>query len=304
VALLAGTAYDPGTATTASTATLQAMTAIDTTNLRLTFTAPANGIVLVRLRTVMHGATTSGQVLLGVLDGATVRGRQAPIPANRISTGNAAIQIALESSFLVTGLTPSTSYTWDAAYGVEFAVASSGLKYGGPNDTTANNAFGAFTYEIWETQNLLAGKNYDPGTAVTNKALTPASVMTAFDTTNLRLTFTAPASGKVLVRIRVMGDGAANLPYFLLGVLDGATVRARQTAGGMIADSGAVAATTHLVWEALMLVTGLTASTSYTWDAAWAVEVIAATTALKYGGPDNATQDDAYGGLAYEIWTA
>ncbi len=37
-----------------------------------------------------------------------------------------------------------------AAYGVETLVASTGLKYGGPNNTTANDAFGAFQFEIWE----------------------------------------------------------------------------------------------------------------------------------------------------------
>jgi hypothetical protein len=48
---------------------------------------------------------------------------------------------------------------------------------------------------------LLAGVAYDPAAAVT-KATSAALAMTAFDTTNLRVTFTAPANGKVLVRIR------------------------------------------------------------------------------------------------------
>lgn len=51
--------------------------------------------------------------------------------------------------FLVVGLTPNASLTWDAAYGVETAVTSTGLKYGGPNNATANNAFGAFQFEVW-----------------------------------------------------------------------------------------------------------------------------------------------------------
>jgi hypothetical protein len=48
---------------------------------------------------------------------------------------------------------------------------------------------------------LPAGVAYDPAAAVT-KATSAALAMTAFDTTNLRVTFTAPANGKVLVRIR------------------------------------------------------------------------------------------------------
>jgi hypothetical protein len=50
---------------------------------------------------------------------------------------------------VVTGLTPSATLVWDAAYGVETVVASTGLKYGGPNDTTGDNAFGGFAFEVW-----------------------------------------------------------------------------------------------------------------------------------------------------------
>lgn len=150
MALLAGTLYDPGTAVSKATTAALAMTAIDTTNLRLTFTAPANGAVLVRLAGTLHGATTFPQILLGVLDGSTVKGRVAP-QAVLGGTALATTMVNVEALFVVTGLTPSTSYTWDAAYGVETLVASTGLKYGGPQDSTANNAFGGFVYEIWTT---------------------------------------------------------------------------------------------------------------------------------------------------------
>lgn len=150
MALLAGTLYDPAAAVTKATTAAQAMTAMDTTNLRLTFTAPANGAVLVHMAGVIHGATTFPQVLLGVLDGSTVRGRAVP-GGSLGGTALATTFLQIEAYFLVTGLTPGSSYTWDAAYGVETLVASTGIKYGGPNDTTANNAFGGFVYEIWNT---------------------------------------------------------------------------------------------------------------------------------------------------------
>jgi hypothetical protein len=150
MALLAGTLYDPAVSVSKATTAALAMTAIDTTNLRLTFTAPANGAVLVRLVGTLHGATTFPQILLGVLDGSTVRGRVAP-QAVLGGTAVATTMVNVEALFVVTGLTPSTSYTWDAAYGVETLVASTGLKYGGPNDATANNAFGGFVFEVWNT---------------------------------------------------------------------------------------------------------------------------------------------------------
>jgi hypothetical protein len=148
MALLAGTLYDPASAVSKATTSTLAMTAIDTTNLRLTFSAPASGRVLVRLQGTVHGATTFPQILLGVLEGSTVKGRVSPAG---LVNGNLAATtfLTVEGLFVVTGLTAGTSYTWDAAYGVETVVASTGLKYGGPNNTSANDAFGGFAFEVW-----------------------------------------------------------------------------------------------------------------------------------------------------------
>lgn len=146
--LLAGVAYDPAVAVTKATTAAQALTAIDTTNLRLNFTVPSTGNVIVRLNGTLHGATTFPQILLGVLEGSTIRGRMAPI-GGLPGTALATTLLSVEALFPVVGLTPGAALTWDAAYGVETLVASTGLKYGGPNDTTANNAFGAFIFEIW-----------------------------------------------------------------------------------------------------------------------------------------------------------
>ena len=139
--------YDPAVAVTKSTASLLAMTALDTTNLRNVFTAPASGRVLVRQQCVIHGATTAPQILLGVLEGATVRGRVAP----RLNAANVAATslIVALAEVVIGALTPGTQYTWDAAYDVQTVVAATAIKYGGPNDTTANNAFGGYLFEIW-----------------------------------------------------------------------------------------------------------------------------------------------------------
>ena len=146
--LLAAAAYDPAVAVTKATTAAIAMTALDTTNLRLAFTVPPTGRVLVRLQGTLHGATTYPQILLGVLEGSTVRGRVAPAG---LVNGNLAATtfLTVEAQYPVTGLTPAANLTWDAAYGVETLVAATGLKYGGPNNTTANDAFGAFIFEIW-----------------------------------------------------------------------------------------------------------------------------------------------------------
>ncbi len=149
MACLGAVVYDPAVAVTKSTAALLAMTALDTTNLRIVFTVPSSGRVLVRLQCTVHGATTFPTILLGVLEGSTVIARVSPIGGLK-STAVATAQVTQEASFVIQGLTSGASKTWDAAYGVETLIAATGIKYGGPNNTTTNDAFGAFLFEVWE----------------------------------------------------------------------------------------------------------------------------------------------------------
>jgi hypothetical protein len=148
VALLAAKNYNPAAAVTKATSALLAMTAFDTTNLRNTFTVPASGIVQVRMVGTIHGATTTPSLLFGVMSGATVVAAVAP--ATVWAGAQAATSLVnVEALFPVTGLTAGASLTWDAAYSVETIVASSGIKYGGPNTATTNDAFGGFIFEVW-----------------------------------------------------------------------------------------------------------------------------------------------------------
>lgn len=300
--LLAGTCYDPSSSASFATTAAAAMTAMDTTNLRLTFTAPASGNVWVRMQGVQHGATTGAQILFGVLSGATVMGRQSPL-SGRVQTNNATAHHARVAGFPVLGLTPSQSYSFDAAIGVETAVASTGVKYGGPNNTTTNDAFGGFSFEVWDTPNLLGGIMYDPASAV-QKATNSLLAMTALDTTNLRITFTAPTSGNVLVTMQGVLEGGTGIPSLQFGVLDAATVRGRVAPVGGSADVAATAATSHVPYRSEAVVTGLTPGNSYTWDAAYGVDIIGSTgpPTLNYGGPDDTTADNAWGGFAYCVW--
>jgi hypothetical protein len=149
VSCLGGLCYDPAVAVTKNTTANLAMTAVDTTNLRIAFTVPTNGRVLVRLACTVHGATTFPSILLGVLEGSTVRMRVAPNGGLK-NTAVATAMVTHEATAVISGLTPGANLTWDAAYGVETLIASTGIKYGGPNNTTANDAFGGFCFEIWE----------------------------------------------------------------------------------------------------------------------------------------------------------
>ena len=148
MACLGAILYDPVTAQTRGTAA-SAMAAFDTTNARIAFTVPASGRVLVRIVCVVHGATTFSTILLGVMSGATVVARVSPIGGLK-TTAVATAMVTQEATFVVPYLTPGANLTWDAAWGIETFVTSSLIKYGGPNNTTANDAFGALQYEIWE----------------------------------------------------------------------------------------------------------------------------------------------------------
>lgn len=148
--LLAAKLYDPAVAVSKATSALLAMTAFDTTNLRLAITVPAHGMVRFRLRCVITGATTCPTILLGVMNGATIIGRVTPLYQN--DTANVATQAFLcDVEFTVTGLAPGAMNV-DAAYGVEVVVAATNIKYGGPNDTTGTNAWGGFVFEAWDPQ--------------------------------------------------------------------------------------------------------------------------------------------------------
>lgn len=296
--LLAGKNYDPSTAVAKSTASLLAMTAFDTTNLRLSFVVPANGKVLVRLRCQAMDQNQSPSILLGILQGSTVIARQRPI-GGLAGTAVGTTRIVQEALFVVEGLTPGDNLTWDAAYAVQVILTSTNIRYGGPNNTTTNDAYGGFVFEIYDTPNLLDCINYDPGTAV-SKSTASLLAMTALDTTNLRITFTAPDSGKVLVRLRTCVVGATSYPQIVLGVLDGSTVKGRGPAMGALAT--AVGSTMPMTVESEFIVDGLTPGGSYTWDAAYGVEVVVASTNIKYGGPDNNSGNNAWGAFLFEIW--
>lgn len=146
MSLLAAKLYDPAAAVSKSTASLLGLTAFDTTNLRLSFAAPSSGNALVLIRCCMVGATTEAQVLLGVLSGSSIVGRMTPAQVIG-GTAVATTHITLETTFEVTGL--SGSLVWDAAYAVQVVLASTNIKYGGPNDTTVNNAFGGFRFAVY-----------------------------------------------------------------------------------------------------------------------------------------------------------
>lgn len=130
--LLGQAYYDPGSATTITT-TSTTFAAMDTTNLRCAFTAPASGKVIIKYGCWINGT----QPTIGFLDGSTVKGCVLLATINGFQMG----------SKLITGLTPGVSYNYDLAYASSTGGLTTTAKYGG--GLTAGNEFGAAFIEAW-----------------------------------------------------------------------------------------------------------------------------------------------------------
>lgn len=118
--LLATKSHNPAVAVnTAATATLAA---IDTTNLRITFTVPASGAVIVSMSGYLTLDNTEAQ--WGLLEGAsTVTGSLGQI-------GFGALNARVTYRVRISGLTPGASKTWDWAHRESFN-ATAGFRVGG-----------------------------------------------------------------------------------------------------------------------------------------------------------------------------
>jgi hypothetical protein len=270
-----------------------------TSEMRVQFTVPANGAVLVRIKVPYKGNAASPMIHLGVLQGSTVMGRMAAYAGR--AGGSTALR-PYEVEFIVPGLTAGAFLTWDAAYGVDLVQTTANLGWGGPNDTTASNAYGAALFEVWETPGLIDAKLVDPTTPVT-KSLATITAMAAMDTGTLRIPLTVPASGNVLARIRVAQTGAAATPAMFLGIMDGSTVKLRMAPLGGNTQSSSAAATDLHIWEFLGIVTD-TPGASVNWDAAWSCETAQTGAVIGWGGPNDAVASNTYGAASYELWAA
>ena len=274
--LLAGKLYDPAGAVVVATSTGTgiALRVFDTTNLRHVFAVPPSGFVRVRMSAQIHGATTFPTVLLGVMSGAGIVARQQPMQ----SLGNTAVataQVKIESDFIVAGLTAGETRTCDAAWGLEVSVASSAIKYGGPNDTIANNAFGGFAFEIWDpcpfytptsgvpptspviayTSGIRAKTDTLPAAPASTTNITAGVITTVTNLTN------APTAGDLTATMKTSVTTAATAATPTAAAVTGAVGSVTGAVGSVTGNVGGnVTGSVGSVVGAVGSVTGLTAS--------------------------------------------
>lgn len=109
---IASTAYDPGSLATYTT-TSATPAAMDTTNLRVTFDAPASGVVIVRYSAACRVTNADTFLLWAVfLDGSVATGSEQIV----LGGGTANQQIRPHYAFRLAGLTPTTEYDVDWAH--------------------------------------------------------------------------------------------------------------------------------------------------------------------------------------------
>lgn len=139
--LLAVASYNP--ATRVNAAATGAATALDTTNLRASFTVPASGAVILTMTGWVYA--TAGNVLnWAVLSGAsTVAGSDAGI---HYHTATGEVQHRVVHRAYISGLTAASTATWDFAHYRTFGSGSIGTQYGG---TASTGNPGPISMEIW-----------------------------------------------------------------------------------------------------------------------------------------------------------
>lgn len=230
--LLDGKIYDPAVAVSKATTALLALTALDTTNLRLTVTVPPSGKIYWRIKGALHGATTYPQIILGILEGANVRARVAAmLGGNNLAATSIC---AAWGEGLITGLTPGASFVADAAYGVETVVAATGFKYGGPNNTTGNDNFGGCVFELWDPQPIYTGSAAPTSTVHVKLDAIDDFVDTEIGDIRNRLP-AALVGGRMDSSVGAMASGVITAAAHAAGAIDAAALAA--DAGSEIATA-------------------------------------------------------------------
>lgn len=116
---------------------------------------------------------------------------------------------------------------------------------------------------------------YSPGSATT--VATTSATMADLDATNLAVTFTVPASGKVLVTLNGWVSASGGTTTYNWGIRESTTTI---TETGVIYNGGAQ----QVRVTALLYVTGLTPAASLTWKWAHRLSFGAASSATTWGG--------------------
>ena len=149
---------------------------------------------------------------------------------------------------------------------------------------------------------LLAVVQYAPsaGTHYTSKSTTIAAV----DTTHLTVSFVAPSSGRVLVRLSGQINPGDASGYGLWGLLDHTSHAQVGYDYGVGGGFGSVASSVGIGVSAVFLVSGLSSGTTYQYDWAYAENPTGSSGFTMWVQGTTNTSDDYFSPAVMEVWAA
>jgi hypothetical protein len=190
-----------------------------------------------------------------------------------------------------------------AGAGAVGKVADSGHVHAGVASLTAGSGIsitggsggkGALTVASTVAAALLASVEYNPASGVAKT--TTSGTWVALDTTNLTASFTAPASGRVLVRLTANGRISSSSANLFWGLVTHSTTT--QVGDALNVTQNTLAGTI----AAAMILSGLTPSTVYNLD--WAFAVAGTGTGSVFYGGGTTINAGSTGPAIIEVWAA
>jgi hypothetical protein len=149
-ALLASVFYNPSTGTSYTSGSgMTALQAVDSTNLTIRFVAPPSGSVtlVATISTLYMNAAGAGGWLGWLVHGGTTQIADAKYIIGQEGMGGNGYHCGCSQTWVVTGLTPGTTYQYDLAYGSSNTGYPLVIYVGGTGNLGSAN--GGIVLEVW-----------------------------------------------------------------------------------------------------------------------------------------------------------
>ncbi len=142
--LIGFTSYNPSASVIVSTTPPSvAFMDVDATNLKVDFTVPPSGAVLLRLTGYSKSSLNGARCLWNVRSGG------ANVAGSGVSLHNLTVYIRVTHAVKISGLTPGTATTWTWGLGSGDTGNTASINYGNQGAATPTDVTGAAVMEIW-----------------------------------------------------------------------------------------------------------------------------------------------------------
>lgn len=271
--LLVLVAYEPDDMGTYSVSS-GTLDELDTTNLRVTFTVPDDGVVSIELEGMVDVAAST-EISWGLMEG----GSEVVGPVNVVYNANSAtIQTTIRRTFVIAGLTPGETLTYDWAAARTFGAGVLNMYVGGTKGAGVMRVTGTALAAEPVPEPAASGGGVLAITTLNPDDYEAPEASTTLEDVDARLavTFTAPESGQVIVQLSAYArpTGSSMLSWGLrdsndVEVVAPVAIQVEATSPG-------------LRHQMTIVVPGLTPGNQYTWK--WTHVVDTGTGNTFFGG--------------------